>query len=53
MTVLVTGLEVGPDVDRLSQATGYPHQFVSEIVTRMRQAHLWSDTAIDSPGVVG
>jgi hypothetical protein len=47
MAVLVAALEVGADVDRLADHTGYPRDFIETISRRMRQARLWDGDRVD------
>jgi hypothetical protein len=47
MLVLVTARDLGPDPAQLVQKTGYPEEFIAEIVSRMREAHLWGDMIDD------
>jgi hypothetical protein len=47
MAVLACALENGPDVDRLTRASGYPGEFVQSIAHRMRQAGLWNGHSVD------
>ena len=48
MLVLLSALEVTPNVDRLTDYTGYLRDFVSGIYQRMRQAGLWTSDLIDT-----
>ena len=47
MSILVSALEVGPDVDRLVQYTRYARDLVAAISDRMREADLWAEDLID------
>jgi hypothetical protein len=41
MVVLLLAIAVGADVDRLTEETGYPRDFIEAISSRMRKAGLW------------
>ena len=47
MVVVTSALEVGPDVDRLVEYTGYGRDFIEVISRRMRAARLWIDELVD------
>ncbi len=47
MVVLVAAREVGADVDRLVEHTGYPRDFIETISRRMRRARLWVGELVD------
>jgi hypothetical protein len=47
MVVMVAALEVGADVDRLVEYTGYPREFIETISRRMRRARLWVGELVD------
>ncbi len=47
MVVVISALEVGPDVDRLVEYTGYVKDFIEAISHRMRAARLWIGDLVD------
>lgn len=47
MVVVISALEVGADVDRLVEYTGYGRDFIEAISRRMRAARLWIGELVD------
>jgi hypothetical protein len=47
MLVVIAALEVGANVDRLVQNTGYERDFIEGISVRMRKAALWLGELVD------
>jgi hypothetical protein len=50
MLILISALEVGANVDRLVEHTGYPREFIEAISLRMRNAGLWIGEWVDDIG---
>ena len=53
MLVVMVALEVGANVDRLVERTGYNRDFIENISLRMRKAGLWLGEVVDDSRVVG
>jgi hypothetical protein len=47
MFILISALQVGPNVDRLANHTACPREVVERIVLRMHEANLWHNDLID------
>lgn len=47
MLVVIVALEVGANVDRLVERTGYTRDFIESILLRMRKAGLWVGELVD------
>jgi hypothetical protein len=47
LVVVISALEVGADVDRLIEYTGYGREFIEAISRRMRAAGLWTGELVD------
>jgi len=50
MLILISALEVGANVERLVEHTGYPREFIDAISLRMRNAGLWFGEWVDDIG---
>ena len=50
MVILLASVEVGADVDRLVEYTGYPREFIESVSQRMRNADLWIGELVDDSG---
>jgi hypothetical protein len=44
--LLLAALQIGNSIDRLSEFTGYPKQFVGEVCERMQEAELWVEEQV-------
>ena len=47
LLILLASLEVGADVDRIVEYTGYPREFIEAVSQRMRAADLWMGELVD------
>jgi len=47
MVVVLSALDVGADVDRLVERTGYSREFIESISVRMREAGIWIGELVD------
>ena len=45
--VMFTARFEGPDVDAITEVTGYSRDFVHEIASRMRKSSVWTDNAVN------
>ncbi len=43
MFIMIASLDVGPDINRLVEYTGYPRKFIKAVSQRMRNADLWGE----------
>ena len=50
MLILISTLEVGANVARLVEHTGYPREFIEAISLRMRKGGLWIGEWVDNMG---
>src|SRR6476646_1400245 len=44
--LLLAALQIGNSIDRLSEFTGYPKQFVRAVYERMQDAELWVEDQV-------
>jgi hypothetical protein len=44
--VMLTARSEGPDVDVITEITGYGRDFVQEIANRMRKSSVWTDKSV-------
>jgi hypothetical protein len=51
LLILLAAVEVGADVDRIVEYTGYPREFIEAVSQRMRAADLWMGELVDDLGL--
>lgn len=47
MAILLIATEIGPNAERLAEATGYPKSFIDRIAMNLQEAGLWVNGMVD------